>query len=178
MREQTPKKDNAYHEVLAMLDTAKPVPADIPSAELSWAAYKHAQYVISKDKLSHKEPEFPDRVNFWDRTKAYGKSNLRDGTPNSGENVTQGYYFETACHVIARYMLDDGQPLRGHQHNIMRSKLGTDGKPVQRYVGTWFGPVPTHDWKAYGCSLHYYLWDTTGKTPITADQKLEMGWDL
>lgn len=110
----------AMQEAVKYLKNAKPKGELSLSYGMSYAAFKHSVYLLSKKTLTHNGKGGSSMSN---RLEEYG-----DWQTTIGENIIKTTKnTRTAEHVIMEFILDDGVKNRGHRENLFKAsfkKLG------------------------------------------------------
>lgn len=162
MVEKCPTQFNSLFE---FYEKQKPLPAMKLSQGLTAGAYNHAKYLGTE---LHKMSHFRPGENIKDRYTVYTKQSIGAG----GENIIRFNDKSTiwkAAHIIARWVIDDGTPKRGHRANIYGENLNYVGLGIHedsKSKGSYFlvlGVANRHD-----CS-------ECSKIPAAINKA--MGWD-
>ena len=110
----------AMQEALKYLNNAKPVPPLKLDMGMSYAAFKHSVYMLTKKKLDHTGKNGSSMSN---RLEEYG-----DWQTTIGENIFKTKSMTRKADVmVLEFVIDDGVKNRGHRENIMKKDFKTVG---------------------------------------------------
>jgi uncharacterized protein YkwD len=150
----------AMQEAVKYLKNAKPKGALTLSYGMSYAAFKHSVYLLSKKTLTHTGKGGSSMSN---RLEEYG-----DWQTTIGENIIKTTKdTRTAEHAVMEFIIDDGVKNRGHRENLFKASFKKLGVGIAN-SGTGEDFITLEFSGGYTCKKC---------KKITKDLAAQMGWD-